>query len=397
MIHDAHRRAALPLYAPSLLLGIPAQASLVLLPLFVLELGGTPAAAAAVVGWRGLGMMAMDLPAGMLAARHGERGVMIAASAVVAGALFAYATSPGLAWFYAIAFVSGAGGSSFLLGRMAYISVVHAGLERGRVIAMIAGGMRASALIGPLGGTAIAHVAGYPAAFVTGGVMMLCGLVCIVVFAGHAPRQDDVPRWRGYPHLLLEFRGVFATAGTAAVTFMLLRAARTVLLPLTGAAIGLDAPTIGFVVFVSALVDVAMFYPAGVMMDRRGRRATAVPSSILFALALAGLALVDGFHGLMLVAIAAGFANGLSTGIVMTLGTDLAPPARRGEFLGLWRLLTDLGTAAGPMVVSSVVAVAPLTLAALAIGVLGAGGSFVVYRYVEETLPDANGPDARGT
>ena len=80
---NLHRRMLWPIYVPALLLGVPAQASFVLLPLYVLELGGSPAAAAAVVGWRGLGMMAMDIPAGMLAARHGERTVMIAASALI--------------------------------------------------------------------------------------------------------------------------------------------------------------------------------------------------------------------------------------------------------------------------------------------------------------------------
>ena len=72
------------------------------------------------------------------------------------------------------------------------------------------------------------------------------------------------------------------------------------------------------------------------------------------------------------------------------LGTDLAPAAQRGEFLGLWRLLTDFGTAAGPMVVSSLLSVAPLGLAALGVAALGGAGSYVVYRYVEETLPEAD-------
>lgn len=71
----------------------------------------------------------------------------------------------------------------------------------------------------------------------------------------------------------------------------------------------------------------------------------------------------------------------------MTLGTDLAPADRRAEFLGLWRLLTDFGTAGGPLVISALVAVAPLSVAALGVAAIGAAGSFVVYRFVEETGP----------
>ena len=43
-------------------------------------------------------------------------------------------------------------------------------------------------------------------------------------------------------------------------------------------------------------------------------------------------------------AVVLGIANGLSTGITMMLGTDNAPSKNKGEFLGIWRLLTDGGS-----------------------------------------------------
>jgi len=385
-MRHVHARMWWPVYVPALLLGVPAQASFVLLPLYVLDLGGSAAAAAAVIGWRGVGMMVMDIPAGMIAARWGEKTAMVLAGLLIGLAFLAYAVNDSIGWFYVIAFLNGAGSSTFLLGRMAYVSANLSGAERGRVIAMIAGSLRLAALLGPLAGGALAHVVGYSATFAVAGASILVGLACIAFVAEGGRGQGRALTWRGIGSLALEHRRDFATYGVAAISFMLMRAARTVLLPLAGAALGLDAPAIGFVVSVSAAVDVALFYPAGIAMDRYGRRATAVPSSCLFALALGAIALADSYAALLAVAVLLGFANGLSTGIVMTLGTDLAPPDKRGEYLGLWRLLTDLGTAAGPMVVSSVVALAPLPLAALATAGLGAGGSFVVYRYVRETL-----------
>jgi MFS family permease len=188
------------------------------------------------------------------------------------------------------------------------------------------------------------------------------------------------------PAFAVEYRQVYMTYGMAAVTFMLLRSARTVLLPLVGVRIGLDTVSIGFVVAVSAAVDVLLFYPAGLAMDRFGRRATAIPSCVLFSAVLLSLAAADSYADLLCAAVAAGVANGLSTGIVMTLGTDLAPAARRGEFLGLWRLLTDAGSALGPMTISFLIAAVSVPAASLGVGILGAGGSYVVYRYVAETL-----------
>jgi MFS family permease len=384
-----HRRVFLPLYLPALLLGIPAQAAFVLLPLYVLDQGGSPAAAAAVVGMRGVGMMVMDVPAGMLAARHGERFVMLLATFFIASAFIGYGLAADVRWLYLIAFLHGCGSSTFLLGRMAYVSAYCTAAERGRVIAMVAGSIRAAALIGPAVGGIAAHYLGYPLTFLCAAVSVLMALACVFAFAqAERPAARELD-WRSAPRLAFEYRRVFATAGVAAVSFMLLRESRTVLLPLIGASLGLDPRHVGWVVSLAAAVDVALFYPAGVIMDRHGRRATAVPSSILFVVTLAALVLAQDFYSLAVVAALVGIANGLSTGIVMTLGTDLAPPARRGEFLGVWRLLTDFGTASGPLVISALVAVAPLSVAALGVAAIGAVGSFVVWRFVEETLPAA--------
>ena len=43
-----------------------------------------------------------------------------------------------------------------------------------------------------------------------------------------------------------------------------------------------------------------------------------------------------------------GLGNGISAGVVMTLGADVAPAESRTQFLGGWRLCADLGNAGGP-------------------------------------------------
>jgi len=376
----------LPVYLPAMLLGVAAQAILILLPLYVIEVGGSLAAASAAVGCRGLGMMVFDVPAGVLAARFGDKTVMLLAIVLLGGAQFAFTLTEDVSLICVIAFVNGAGASSFLLGRMSYITAVCAPTARGRVIAMLAGSLRASALLGPLAGATLAGLAGYAATFYAAAGFSLLAFAVIAVFAGHERPLVRELKFRTVINLCVEYRRVFSTAGVAAVAFMLMRSARTVLVPLIGASLGLDVGAIGLIVSTSAAVDVALFYPAGLIMDKYGRRATAVPSSALFAISLAAMALASGFYSLLAVAALAGIANGLSTGIVMTLGTDLAPSERRSEFLGLWRLLTDFGTAAGPMAIGMVVAVAPIGVASLTIAGLGAAGSYVVYRFVEETL-----------
>lgn len=381
-----HGPLMLPVYLPAVLLGVSSQAILILLPLYVIDVGGSLAAASAAVGFRGLGMMALDIPAGILAARIGDKRVMLLAIVLLAVAQLGFTTTQDIRLIWLIAFINGAGASSFLLGRMSYVTAACAPQTRGRVIAMLAGAMRAAALVGPLAGAVIVEFAGYAAAFYTAAAASVMAFVVIAVFSKHERPLLRELRLRTVVNLCVEYQRVFSTAGVAAITFMLMRSARTVLIPLIGTAVGLDIGSIGLIVSISASVDIVLFYPAGLIMDKYGRRATAVPSSALLALSLATMALASGFYSLLAVAILAGIANGLSTGIVMTLGTDLAPPHRRSEFLGLWRLLTDLGATAGPMAIGIVVAIAPIGVASLTVAGIGALGSYVVYHFVEETL-----------
>lgn len=381
-----HAPVFFPIYVPAIFLGVAGQAVLILLPLYVIEIGGSLAAAATAVGFRGLGMMAFDIPAGVLAARVGDKVVMMLAITLVGCAQFAYSLTDNITLIYAIAFLNGAGGSSFLLGRMSYVTAVCKPATRGRVIAMMAGSMRVTTLVGPLAGALLAETMGYTVTFSVMAVLSALAFVAVAAFAHHERPMLREIKVRTVINLCIEYRRVFSTAGVAAITFMLMRSARTVLLPLVGTSVGLDVATIGLVVSIGATVDIALFYPAGLIMDKYGRRSTAVPSSALLALSMASMAFVVGFKSLVAAAVLVGIANGLSTGIVMTLGTDLAPSDRRSEFLGLWRLLTDVGAAAGPMVIGMVVAVAPIGFASLSIAALGAGGSYIVYRFVEETL-----------
>jgi hypothetical protein len=60
----------------------------------------------------------------------------------------------------------------------------------------------------------------------------------------------------------------------------------------------------------------------------------------------------------------------------MTLGADASPADGRVQFLGGWRLMADLGNAAGPAAISAITVAFPLGAAAVAMGataLVGAG------------------------
>ncbi len=83
--------------------------------------------------------------------------------------------------------------------------------------------------------------------------------------------------------------------------------------------------------------------------------------------------------------------NGLGSGIVMTLGADVAPEEGRAQFLGGWRLCGDIGNTGGPLLVSAVAAIAPLAAAPVLIGVLALLGAIWVGHWTGRADKDRRG------
>ena len=70
-------RLLMPVYLPSLIMATSQMALLILLPLYVLDLGYGPVLASVVMGFRGIGLLLFDVPAGALAARFGDKPVLL--------------------------------------------------------------------------------------------------------------------------------------------------------------------------------------------------------------------------------------------------------------------------------------------------------------------------------
>ena len=85
-------------------------------------------------------------------------------------------------------------------------------------------------------------------------------------------------------------------------------------------------------------------------------------------------------------AMLAGFGNGLGSGINMTLGADFAPPTERGEFLGVWRLMGDSGSFAGPIFMGYIANLFALSTSFMVTSGMGLIGVLIMVFFVKETL-----------
>lgn len=201
-----------------------------------------------------------------------------------------------------------------------------------------------------------------------------------------ASRSDEGTLYARLAGVVVDHRRIFLTAGLASICLQVMRAARQAIIPLWGDAIGLDAAEVGVVFTLSSAFDVLLFYPVGIVMDRWGRKWTGVPCLGVMAASLLLIPLTDSAWQLIAVGVLSGLGNGLGSGINMTLGADFAPTGNRGEFLGVWRLVGDIGTASGPIVVSAIAGVATLGIASIATGGIGVAGTLIFAFLVPEPL-----------
>jgi len=187
---------------------------------------------------------------------------------------------------------------------------------------------------------------------------------------------------------MLKARGrVLISAGLGQTLAQTIRAGRSAIIPLFAAdVIGLDVQAIGLLVSLASAIDMSLFYPAGWIMDHWGRKCAIVPSFLIQAVGMALVPLTSGFGTLLAAAGLIAFGNGLGSGSMMTLGADLAPTESRGEFLGVWRLIGDVGSTGGPVIVGQVAEAVTLPMASLVIAATGLVAGLVFSLLMPETL-----------
>ncbi len=373
-------------YLPNFLFSIGQGAAIPVIALLALDLGASPALAGAIVALRGIGTMVFDVPSGVLVARFGERKAMVMATAVLGLIAFGIGLKPSLLVYALLVLLMGFAWAVWLLARLTYVTEASPTAHRGRVMSMMGGVNRSGQFIGPLiGGLAVIPF-GLAGAFFVQALFAIAASLTLRA----TPDLPSSQAARSHPiqmrELFRDHRRTLATAGFVAITIQVLRSARQAIIPLWGDQIGVSASQISFIFGASSAIEMAVFYPVGMLMDRKGRKWAVIPCLILLSIGMVLIPLTSTFVGLLLVGLFLGFANGLGSGINMTLGSDFSPDLGRSQFLGLWRLVTDVGTAGGPLIIAIVTSLATLGAAPVAVAAVGLIGSAVMWRAVPETL-----------
>ncbi len=386
------RRIAVPAFGPTVLWSVGVGATLPVVALVARDLGASVAVAALFVGIATVAELVSAVPAGVVVDRMGERRALVVFGVADAATGLLAVVAPSL-WVYALAIaLSGPTGAVFLLARQSYLTAAAPEAMRARAMSTLGGVARIGFFVGPFIGAPVIAAWGPQAAFgiaVVGGV-----LAALVAWASPDLGTHGGPGGSGGPpervpvlEVARRHRAVLLTVGLGVLAIGLARSSRVVVVPLWAEGVGLTAAQTSLVFGVAGLVEVLLFYPAGSIMDRRGRVWVALPVTVLLGLGLVLLPLTSTLVGVGAVAVVMALGNGLGSGIVMTLGADAAPTVGRAPFLGVWRLISLLGHNGAALVVGAVVAVASLGAASVTMGVLTLAGGAWLLRWLPRYDP----------
>ncbi|MFT2710720.1 MFS transporter [Clavibacter sp. Sh2036] len=415
------RAVALPALLPALLFSIGEGAIIPIIPIVAGSLGASLGIAAFIGGMIMLGELVGDIPSGSVVSRIGERTAMIGAAFVSIGGLVLCLLAPNPLVLGVGVFLIGVSTAVFALARHAFMTSFVPQAFRARALSTLGGTFRAGYFVGPFLAAGVIHLTGASqSAFAIHIVACLAAAVTLLVLPDPmdvvrrnraADLQSAAPATAGEPQAdesvagaappartsdglartLWRFKGVLVKLGSGAALIGAMRAGRGVLLPLWAVSIGISDTNTALIIGIAGGVDFALFYASGQIMDRFGRLWSAVPSMVGLGAGYLVLALtpdlptsVQWFIG---VAMFMSVANGVGSGILMTLGADLAPREDPAPFLGAWRFTGDAGSAASPLLIAALTSVASLAVASGVMGVLGLVGAGVLVRYVPRYVP----------
>mmetsp|Transcript_76856 Transcript_76856/g.199752 ORF Transcript_76856/g.199752 Transcript_76856/m.199752 type:complete len:521 (+) Transcript_76856:67-1629(+) len=365
-------RFILPVFVPGLLQGKSQTVVIPMLPIFVREeLHGSDSEVGLVTSAYAAAQLCSSAALGVLLRRcHYTVASCVALGIIVITALCSF-VAPSVAVLIAIRLVGGAAYTAFDLTRKAYMSAEVPKDVRGRISGVNNGLQKWAVMIAAgLSGVIAQHLATRSIFLVQAG---FTGSACLALLLHEALQRcsvrdpepssqdskgDSASRTPGRQRLDSEqsvtsistfqvarqnWRSLIGAGGYCAM----LRGCRNtwlVALPLHGLDLGMSLQNIGLAVAIFRGVDAFVTITvAGPIMDRYGRKAAAMPTMLLMAVAYLLLPWTKNFWSMVSVACIYAIGNGLSGGILNYFAIGLAPANARTQFLGLWKTVTPCG------------------------------------------------------
>lgn len=395
----------LPLYIPAFLSQASRGATLTALPLHVLSLGFSYDDLGVLAMVTGIGLVIGNIPAGSMTTVRGPRFTLLVSCLLFCGSA-GFSSIAALAprvltmpCFVAAFFLAGVAEAVAVLARQTFMGAVVQSSLRGRVASMQGGVQRLAFVFGTSAGGAVAQSFGAHATYALQALLAVaCGAgvafgmpfisasqnLGAKTAAGAKPAAAQGASLSMCGVLRAHWRLLFVASAFTGCAFFI-RKARELLFSMEGHERDMSQAEVGRMAALSYLIDGVLFPVGGYLLDTIGRTQTGTLSFALMALAF--LALQSGSSSSMLgFAIIGGVSNGVSSGLALTVGADLAPPDCRGNFLAVFRMLARSADPAAASMLGVLAETASLRVAELAVCLVAVGGIACAMCCMPETL-----------
>ncbi len=371
------------------------------LPLYAQAFGVGAALVGMVVSAFGLARLLVNLPAGQMSERVGQRNLIIAGTLLTTLGIFLCGLSRSFPELIVYRFISGLGAGTFTTAGMVMISNISTSQDRGRCMSMFQGSLLLGTSVGPAIGGFVAEAMGFQAPFFLAAFFNAVALVWAALRVPDirtAKEETELPRSvRGSQHSrppggsqtgqLLSDPNFVLICFVSFGIFLSRAGARMTIMPLLAyERLGMTESQLGLTFTGMAILNLVMVPVAGILADRYGRKVAIVPSTLLAGLAHVLIALSPNTVLFLLSAGLIGIATGIGGPAPAAYVADIAPPGSRGLTMGLFRTFSDLAMVGGPVALGWIAEISDYAWALYADAAVVLAGAVLFALFARETL-----------
>ena len=328
--------------------------------LYARSFGVTQSAIGLAIAIYGLARFLVALPAGQLGDRLGRRTALAAGGLVTAAGNLLCAYAPSYGAFVGARFVAGAGAALVVTSGQIVLADITTPARRGRVMAIYQGVFLFAVGIGPWPGGLLSERFGLQAPFVVYAVtgVVVSALAWLLVpdtrsfwSAAGAPAGDPrLPAFAAQIRVLMGRLGFVLVSLVGFVNAVARTGAMFNVIPILARdRLALSTDRIGLGLALASVVGLALAYPAGMLVDRYGRKTVIVPATVMAGVSLVLFVLAPSYAWFLVGCVAWSAAAGVSGAAPATYAADVAPAGMNAAAISGYRMLSDLGYVIGPI------------------------------------------------
>jgi multidrug resistance protein len=328
-------------------------------PLYARSFGVPLSAIGLTIAVYGLARFLVSLPVGQISDRWGRRHALAIGGIITVIGNVLCAVSPSYVPFLVGRFVAGLGAGFVITTCQIVLADISTPERRGRMMAVYSGVFSFAVGMGPVPGGILADQFGLAAPFwaysVAGGLAGLVAWfrvpetkgiragVAITSSASSLPFQKQIRMLttrRGFLLIsLVSFASFFSRAGALFNLIPVLAQER----------LELSTDQIGLGLALISVMAVVLSYPSGTLADRFGRKLVIVPATIFTGVSFVSFLLAPSYLWFLVACAIWAIASGVGGAAPAAYAADMAPVGMNAAAMSSYRMLSETGYIAGPL------------------------------------------------